>query len=118
MTITLCAVSNATWPRAGRVAPSPLCSSTRSTGAPTLEEARAGLLGVDVHAVSGECGDGVEALAPYLGPGRTVAFVGSSGVGKSTLINLILGRQSMATREVRSGDSRGRHTTPTVSCFP
>ena len=83
-----------------------------------LEEARAGLLGVDVHAASGERGDGVEALAPYLGPGRTVAFVGSSGVGKSTLINLILGRQSMATREVRSGDSRGRHTTTHRELLP
>jgi len=83
-----------------------------------LEEARAGLLGVDVHAASGERGDGVEALAPYLGPGRTVAFVGSSGVGKSTLITLILGRQSMATREVRSGDSRGRHTTTHRELLP
>ncbi|MBT4611584.1 MAG: ribosome small subunit-dependent GTPase A [Gemmatimonadetes bacterium] len=76
-----------------------------------LEETRAGLIGVDVHAVSGERGDGIGALAPYLGPGKTVAFVGSSGVGKSTLINHIVGRQEMATTEVRSGDSRGRHTT-------
>lgn len=68
-------------------------------------------LGVPVHPLSAETEEGVDALAPYLQPGRTVAVIGSSGVGKSTLINRLLGRDVQATREVRSSDSRGRHTT-------
>lgn len=52
-----------------------------------------------------------EALAPWLGPGRTVVLVGSSGAGKSTLTNSLLGIERMKTGEVRAGDDRGRHTT-------
>ncbi len=55
--------------------------------------------------------DGLAALAPFLGPGRTVALLGSSGVGKSTLVNGLLGEARLRTREVRESDSRGRHTT-------
>lgn len=50
-------------------------------------------------------------MEPYLRPGVTVAFVGSSGVGKSTLLNRLLGREAQATKEVRASDGRGRHTT-------
>src|SRR4029077_15820722 len=67
--------------------------------------------GVDVHAVSALTADGVGTLAEYLRPGVTVGFVGSSGVGKSTLLNRLLGRDVQATAGVRSHDSRGRHTT-------
>jgi ribosome biogenesis GTPase len=67
--------------------------------------------GVDVHLLSAREGSGVEALRPYLARGRTVALVGSSGVGKSTLVNRLLGAERMATNEVRADDSRGRHTT-------
>jgi ribosome biogenesis GTPase / thiamine phosphate phosphatase len=66
--------------------------------------------GVPVHAVSGITGEGVEALEPYLGPGRTVALLGSSGVGKSTLVNRLAGREVLPTADVRA-DGRGRHTT-------
>jgi ribosome biogenesis GTPase len=66
--------------------------------------------GVPVHAVSGVTGEGVEALAPYLTAGRTIALLGSSGVGKSTLVNYLAGREVLATREVRD-DERGRHAT-------
>jgi ribosome biogenesis GTPase / thiamine phosphate phosphatase len=67
--------------------------------------------GVPVHAVSSKLGDGLEVLQPYLGPGQTVALLGSSGVGKSTLINRLLGSERQRTREVRGKDQRGRHTT-------
>jgi ribosome biogenesis GTPase len=65
--------------------------------------------GVDVHAVSAVTGDG-EALRRYLAERRTVAILGSSGVGKSTLVNRLAGRELVETGEIRS-DGRGRHTT-------
>ena len=67
--------------------------------------------GVPVHALSATEGAGLEALAPYLGIGRTVALLGSSGVGKSTLINALLGDDRLAVAAVRASDSHGRHTT-------
>ena len=67
--------------------------------------------GVPVHAVSALRGDNMEALAAYCAPRRTVALLGSSGVGKSTLINTLLGVDQLATASVRENDSRGRHTT-------
>src|SRR5690606_11420121 len=68
-------------------------------------------IGADVVVVSALHGTGLEALRGYLGPGQTVAVVGSSGVGKSTLINALLGRAAQRTAEVRGGDDKGRHTT-------
>jgi ribosome biogenesis GTPase / thiamine phosphate phosphatase len=53
----------------------------------------------------------VEVVEQYLGPGRTGAMLGSSGAGKSTMINALVGMPLLETREVRAGDSRGRHTT-------
>ena len=67
--------------------------------------------GAPVHLVSVREGTGLEALEPYLRPRETVALLGSSGVGKSTLLNRLSGAQRQATREVRAHDSRGRHTT-------
>jgi ribosome biogenesis GTPase len=52
-----------------------------------------------------------DALAGFLAPGRTVALVGSSGVGKSTIVNRLVGEERLKTSEVRESDSRGRHTT-------
>jgi ribosome biogenesis GTPase / thiamine phosphate phosphatase len=65
---------------------------------------------VGVHAVSNLTGDGFEALVPYLQSGLTVALLGSSGVGKSSLVNRLLGEERQVVREIRE-DDRGRHTT-------
>ena len=54
---------------------------------------------------------GYEALAAHIGPGRTIVFAGSSGAGKSTIINNLLGRAAQRTSSVREADSKGRHTT-------
>ena len=68
-------------------------------------------IGVAVHAISALTADGLDALAPYARTGITIGIVGSSGVGKSTLLNRLLGRDVQATAGVREHDSRGRHTT-------
>jgi ribosome biogenesis GTPase len=67
--------------------------------------------GVPVRVIAAKPGEGLAALAPWLVPGHTVALLGSSGVGKSTLVNRLLGREKQKTREVREADQRGRHTT-------
>jgi ribosome biogenesis GTPase len=66
--------------------------------------------GVAVYVLSAETGEGVDQLAAYLAPGRTVALLGLSGAGKSTLVNLLAGTHVLATGPVR-GDGKGRHTT-------
>lgn len=66
--------------------------------------------GVGIVVVSSATGQGIEGLAPYLLPGRTVALLGLSGAGKSTLVNLLAGADILATNAVRS-DGKGRHTT-------
>jgi ribosome biogenesis GTPase len=72
--------------------------------------ARAVAPGAPVHAVSAVTGQGVDELRSYFPPDNTVALLGSSGVGKSTLVNLLLGREQQAVGEVRA-DGKGRHTT-------
>jgi ribosome biogenesis GTPase len=67
--------------------------------------------GVDVHAVSAKEKTGLEALNQYLLRGKTVAFLGSSGVGKSALINALLGYERQDVGDVRERDRTGRHTT-------
>lgn len=64
-----------------------------------------------VVAISAATGDGLESLSRFFKPGETVAFLGSSGVGKSTLVNVLAGEEVMPTAAVRETDSRGRHTT-------
>lgn len=76
-----------------------------------VAEARAHAGGTEVLALSARTGAGLDALAPYVQPRRTIAFVGSSGVGKSSLVNALAGDARMPTSEVRSWDAKGRHTT-------
>jgi ribosome biogenesis GTPase len=79
--------------------------------APYVEGARKVSDRVPVVALDA-CGEEpAEALADWCKPGRTVAFLGSSGVGKSTLANALLGTQAIATQSIREDDARGRHTT-------
>jgi ribosome biogenesis GTPase len=66
---------------------------------------------VPVHVVSPKLNQGLEQVAPYVTAGRTAALLGSSGVGKSTIINRLIGSDVRKTREVRESDSKGRHTT-------
>jgi ribosome biogenesis GTPase len=82
-----------------------------------VQEVETIALGAPVFAVSSRTGQGMEALAPYLRPGRTVSVLGSSGVGKSTLINFLLGRDVQKTGGVRASDDRGRHTTTHRALF-
>jgi ribosome biogenesis GTPase len=74
--------------------------------------------GVPVRVIAAKPGEGLDALAPWLVPGHTVALLGSSGVGKSTLVNRLLGREKQKTREVRATDQRGRHTTSHRELIP
>jgi len=76
-----------------------------------VAELRARLPFVDVHAASAMADDGLDAVTPYLVPARTIAIVGSSGVGKSSLINRLLGRDALAVSGIRETDGKGRHTT-------
>ena len=68
-------------------------------------------IGVPVHVVSAVTGEGCDALRARISPGATTVLLGSSGVGKSTLVNLWLGEEVMVTRETREDDDEGRHTT-------
>jgi len=88
---------------------SDLCDAGEMAGKLVAVEAVAP--GVPVHAVSALTGNGIETLASFLGVGKTAALLGSSGVGKSALINRWLGRDALRTAPVREHDSRGRHTT-------
>jgi ribosome biogenesis GTPase len=68
-------------------------------------------LRVRVVAISSRTGVGLDLVSPWFSAGKTLALVGSSGVGKSTLLNRLAGQELMVTREIREDDGRGRHTT-------
>lgn len=68
-------------------------------------------VGVDVIAVSAVTGQGLDRLFEYLQPGKTAVFLGSSGVGKSSLVNALAGEKLMDVNAIRENDNRGRHTT-------
>lgn len=76
-----------------------------------VESVRAIAAGVPVHAISCRREGGVDVLRRYLGVGQTGALLGSSGVGKSTIVNRLIGEELLRTRDVREADGRGRHTS-------
>ncbi len=83
-----------------------------------LREAEIAMPGAPIVTLSALEGEGVDALEPWLQPGSTLALIGSSGVGKSTLTNRLLGHEVQATGAVRESDGRGRHVTSHRELFP
>lgn len=67
--------------------------------------------GLDVHTISAKTGYGLSELEKYFTVGKTIVFLGSSGVGKSTLVNAMASQELMKVSEIRESDSKGRHTT-------
>ncbi|MUT65929.1 ribosome small subunit-dependent GTPase A [Paenibacillus sp. NEAU-GSW1] len=76
-----------------------------------LAEVTGSIPDVPVHAISSHTGQGLNELDAYLSPGKTVVFLGMSGVGKSSLLNVLMEQDVMKVQAIREADSRGRHTT-------
>lgn len=97
------------------VTPVILLSKSDLVTADGVEGLRAGIrqarLQAEVMAISSHTGEGIETLRQSLEPRKTYCLLGSSGVGKSTIVNLLLGSQAFATAPVREYDGKGRHTT-------
>ena len=90
-----------------------ICEGTHEKAA---EMERVGL-GTPICVVSGKTGQGMEEFETFLIPGQTLVMLGSSGVGKSTLANRLLGQSHQKVKSVRADDSRGRHTTTVRELF-
>jgi ribosome biogenesis GTPase / thiamine phosphate phosphatase len=84
-----------------------LCDNLESI----ISEVEARAIGTPVLAMSAVNGSGIDGLLTYLKAGKTAAFLGSSGVGKSSIINRLLGENRLKVNALREDDSRGRHTT-------
>jgi len=82
-----------------------------------MKEMQEAAMSVPVCVVSAKTGQGFAELEAYFLPGQTLVLLGSSGVGKSTIVNRLLGRRIQEVQEVRQSDSRGRHTTTTRQIF-
>ncbi|HXK49652.1 MAG TPA: ribosome small subunit-dependent GTPase A [Clostridiales bacterium] len=76
-----------------------------------LDRIRTAAGSLPVHPVSAVDGDGIADLLKYIRPGKSVCFIGSSGVGKSSIINALMGEDIMFVSDIRTADKRGRHTT-------
>lgn len=86
--------------------------------AEALDEVGAVAPGVDVVATSATTGLGLEEVSRWLAPHRTAVLLGASGVGKSSLVNRLVGTDLQAVRSVRAADGKGRHTTTTRDLVP
>jgi ribosome biogenesis GTPase len=86
--------------------------------APTVGSLHAAAPDVQIIVASGISGAGVDVLGAMAGGNGTIALLGASGVGKSTLVNWLVGHQRQLTRDVREGDDRGRHTTTAAELVP
>lgn len=82
-----------------------------------IDEARREFAGTDVYALSQDKLEEVSVFAELLKPGTTSVFLGSSGVGKSTLVNYLVGEGTIETQEVREKDGKGRHTTTSRNMY-
>ncbi len=67
--------------------------------------------------ISSRTGEGIDKMEPFLGKGKVSVFLGSSGVGKSSLVNMLMGEEIMKTNAIRESDAQGRHTTTHRQCF-
>ncbi len=76
-----------------------------------LQAVKAACPGVEIHAISSRTGKGLERLNGFIKPRKTIVLIGSSGVGKSSLINALAGEEWMPALEIRECDAKGRHTT-------
>jgi ribosome biogenesis GTPase len=86
---------------------SDLCFDTTAK----LNEVNVMAMGAGVIVCSSENGDGIDEIRSLTKSGETIAFIGSSGVGKSTLINRLIGEDILVTKDIRADDDKGRHTT-------
>jgi ribosome biogenesis GTPase / thiamine phosphate phosphatase len=84
-----------------------LCEDVQSV----VNEVELVAFGVPIIAVSSETETGLDALAAFIKEGETVALLGSSGVGKSTLVNKLFGQDVLKTNDIRAEDGKGKHTT-------
>jgi ribosome biogenesis GTPase / thiamine phosphate phosphatase len=82
------------------------------------DDVRAGLDGTPVLTISARTGAGIAALRALLAPRLTAVLLGTSGVGKSTLLNVLLGEERQPTTPIRERDDRGRHTTARRELVP
>lgn len=78
---------------------------------PYIAKVESVAFGIPIHVVSSATGEGIDTLNKYFENNKTVALLGSSGVGKSSLVNALLGREHLKTQGIREDDSKGRHTT-------